>query len=1456
MLDGGDDDSPIGGNAGGDVGDIVFVAGFDIIPDGAELEAEAEEVQEDPGHGFDMLHEQGAPEWGKLPRGVAWRSPGHTLIMRMSKQIRVKEKAASEVASGIEALQGAWNAKVGLRLGDQVAVGPSGKWVHGNTWSHTGLLRVAWAQVGQHPPPAPRGKGGVGETRRSADSLLSLAGALQLAVRGKLESWLSSLAGEGLHIERHHDATQLRLRFGGLQERLCPQARYTVPDLERPGRYKLVPWSEFRRRFPKAQPVLGHLEFFADQLSMHAVFPTGIEDSRHVFLAPKILTHATASAVYSAVEELTPELTLNRVKALCHTHRIVTISEVPDSSSVNIRKKAFSATQLPATVLYTPLTCSAHLLHRVIVVASREAKLVGHCHAVHLVTRSPRHAEVIAGALRQTVDEDFEWLPGPGPADYRPHLKSILEHGILRRLDHTTGSLAKEAIFDPDGRDDALREPISAGDRMWNRRRHGAALLLKFCQSDPRGQRIIHYCSGCCTSRGEALDHVTAAIAQAGLLKGFASVTPSSSRHGSVTESMGEQVAGMLCYNILGRVMAKAFPKWESMNVGPIDENDDDDRDQRAYMRGKTYRATKYLCGQGNRMLASLMSWVTEPVDYLWMRLQHLDARHSSLIDAVTPHRSPFDFCMRQLCGMMLSPFRAGHLAPVFEHWGEDEWLKHECRCTLASMICQIYWRFGRTFSTWPFLIARAVDPCSSDADRLELFSKLYREPACCLDPYFALKLRALCADAAELNSDGRILQGLRLWARHTKISNMECERLLAKCKASSPEKHPMVERVVATSFLSQWLQAHREAGGVDPRRSETRKALLKKQVRLACGRASGHKKRAAQPKKSRGFWAYVKKHRFKGKLPNAARLAETSRLAFLFSSLPPEDRVAYSVEERATRAQNDTATPEPDESKYERLVPGSLFGLSNHEEPFMVSEFEKVAQSVMPPGLQGMRNYAKRLRASFSAKIVVDDSGAIPKRLKLPHLAPCHLKHTGLCPCKTPTIFKEGVRFAAKLVEEALNNYQVGSVISLVRENDTRVFVGMVGFLRRQRPKETVVLAMETDAAECGDDHEGIIRVSEQGGCGMLLPLCSTEIAASVLLLHNAGIISLRLRPLVVAWDHRRPGVCAVQEVGEGTGVDLLARSVVAPPAGVGADRGAAGQDAIPDPMLAGFECLPGGQQARSGREARAKPKVSKPKVSKKRGDFSDEDSIGLHDFDDDEQSYQSSTDGSDSTLLSDFDPGDVCLIAEDGRNEQNQNGGQEFDELPQAPAGSVGLRVQEGGASGSRDPHPEQGPPLPPPLELPLSPLPCPNEELPAQQSLQPAQHIDRPPEVPPPPAPHPVGRRPRGRGGGRGSRQIPWGPFSLAVVLSNGEQIGWGATCGMHSNSPEDREQCKKQITYGKEKWSDAQCILGLKRWLHWGHTADFEDQPRKMHVKQTARRADGLDEATLDTWAASL
>ena len=51
---------------------------------------------------------------------------------------------------------------------------------------------------------------------------------------------------------------------------------------------------------------------------------------------------------------------------------------------------------------------------------------------------------------------------------------------------------------------------------------------------------MVHYCQGCCSSREEALDNVTAAVLQAALVKGFSSVTPSKGRHGSTTEALGE----------------------------------------------------------------------------------------------------------------------------------------------------------------------------------------------------------------------------------------------------------------------------------------------------------------------------------------------------------------------------------------------------------------------------------------------------------------------------------------------------------------------------------------------------------------------------------------------------------------------------------------------------------------------------------------------------------------------------------------------------------------------------------------------------------------------------------------------------------------------------------------------------------------------------------------------------
>ena len=115
-----------------------------------------------------------------------------------------------------------------------------------------------------------------------------------------------------LHVERHHDSTQVVVRFGARQEQLQPIARYIVPveplEAGRPPRFKNVSWKEYNKRFPKAAPTKGYVEFFAQTLECSTDYKTEIssapfyEDTRAPLLPPSILTKANASTIYEAVD--------------------------------------------------------------------------------------------------------------------------------------------------------------------------------------------------------------------------------------------------------------------------------------------------------------------------------------------------------------------------------------------------------------------------------------------------------------------------------------------------------------------------------------------------------------------------------------------------------------------------------------------------------------------------------------------------------------------------------------------------------------------------------------------------------------------------------------------------------------------------------------------------------------------------------------------------------------------------------------------------------------------------------------------------------------------------------------------------------------------------------------------------------------------------------------------------
>lgn len=68
------------------------------------------------------------------------------------------------------------------------------------------------------------------------------------------------------------------------------------------------------------------------------------------------------------------------------------------------------------------------------------------------------------------------------------------------------------------------------------------------------------------------------------------------------------------------------------------------------------------------------------------------------------------------------------------------------------------------------------------------------------------------------------------------------------------------------------------------------------------------------------------------------------------------------------------------------------------------------------------------------------------------------------------------------------------------------------------------------------------------------------------------------------------------------------------------------------------------------------------------------------------------------------------------------------------------------------------------------------------------------------------------------GKQRRGVPWGPFQIAPIYSQGSHTGWGAICNLHKDHCGGTTQCKKAIILKPEQGIDDEiCVLRLKRWL---------------------------------------
>ena len=177
-----------------------------------------------------------------------------------------------------------------------------------------------------------------------------------------------------------------------------------------------------------------------------------------------------------------PDLCISKLNELSQSVRFVLVCEVPDHASANWRKIAFSATKFGPRVLFAPIGCGSHRVHRIIAITLKEDDWVGNIFAVQLVAQVPSHYSRLVRVLRELVEEELIVVLGPPDEAWVQHAKDIVDHTLLRTRNFIRGRLDGGAsLFELRG--DA--ELAARGEK-----------LSRILNYDARINQIGHCCTG------------------------------------------------------------------------------------------------------------------------------------------------------------------------------------------------------------------------------------------------------------------------------------------------------------------------------------------------------------------------------------------------------------------------------------------------------------------------------------------------------------------------------------------------------------------------------------------------------------------------------------------------------------------------------------------------------------------------------------------------------------------------------------------------------------------------------------------------------------------------------------------------------------------------------------------------------------------------------------------------
>ena len=635
--------------------------------------------------------------------GDAYRGNGHAAYMRACKKAKGEAaKLAGEVAAAAP-LQRAWSEER-LRVGDHVGDASSAEQhLHPNTWSARSIVVAAWRQIGKNKVL----RAGLDGHHRALDVLTTVSATAfqrqQCWVKAKVQAMLASEACPV--INKFYDCTPSRVGFGRLQPVLMPHARY---PLKLDNKWRSVSLEEYLKHRPGRNVLrYGTVELLGQGMTCHYLHPETEElFGIRVMCRPRILQSANASCLFTATESEVPEFSAKGLENICEQVPMALVCESPDAASANNRKKAKSSSLAPSNCFHVPAVCDAHQAHRM--VAMKEKDSIGNLYSIAASCAHPPFQDLLQHQLHELIQKELVFIRGEADLAVAGRNRDMVEHTLLRRRGLIVGCPEEASTIELD--DEA---------------NHAATHFLLMWNGDWSVPAICHVCSGCCAGRDDCVSTMFSAAIAIDILQSRECYVPSEDDWGTCGQAAAVTSLGLLCHDLLNRVMASALPDWNAM-LPPRDPDepgsDEADR-QRLKIQKKTWRARCVLGDPQRRAKILLLCYLGAPVEKLMAEVQYLDQAGKGLYDVmIDDAQNPFFACKQRLARLVCEG-AGGSLGAVFDLMppADRPALLKEVRALGLDLGAQAAQRVVHRPSSMPFDNRRG--PCVCEFEKLSDFS-------------------------------------------------------------------------------------------------------------------------------------------------------------------------------------------------------------------------------------------------------------------------------------------------------------------------------------------------------------------------------------------------------------------------------------------------------------------------------------------------------------------------------------------------------------------------------------------------------------------------------------------------------------------------------------------------------------------------------------------------------------